>query len=189
MRVSTGTKRRIWTTSDILFRSRPRNIALAPCCPEHASNASRSTDYAVRFFQLDRPDESSGAGDARSRSSAGLDEGVVDRAADRHPKKPAVDAPPGRQEVGEVGQDAGENGADRRGGHRIGVPAVGIAIGALLAVKLGNVDLAVANEILVHQDDAEHRAHRRADDADERRSAPFPRREGIKNEGDIRAAI
>src|SRR5580692_5628278 len=72
-------------------------LALAPCCPEHASNASRSTDYAVRFFQLDRPDESSGAGDARSRSSAGLDEGVVDRAADRHPKKPAVNAPPGRQ--------------------------------------------------------------------------------------------
>ena len=91
-------------------------------------------------------------------------------------KTNAVDAPPGRQDVGEVGQDAGEDGvADRRSGRTALLkfqPFSSIAIEALLAVKLGNVDLAVANEIVVHQDDAEHRAHRRADDADERRRAP-----------------
>ena len=60
---------------------------------------------------------------------------VVDDAGDADAEEPAIDAPPGRQPVGEVGQDRGEDRADAGGDEGIDMPAALEAELAILAVE------------------------------------------------------
>src|SRR5271166_2280142 len=57
--------------SDIFFDRVRATSPLPPCCPERESSASRSTDYAVRRFQLDRPDPTRLNQAARAARGAG----------------------------------------------------------------------------------------------------------------------
>lgn len=110
-------------------------------------------------------------------------------AADPHAEEPAIGGPPGRQQVGEVGQDGREHAADAGGRQRVHVPAAPVAVFAMLVIQRRNIDAALGHQVVVHQDDAQQRSHGGADGVDEVGRAAFPRRERIQHQRDQRRDV
>src|SRR5438093_12549772 len=90
-----------------------------------------------------------------SRSRHEHRQNEIRSASDSYTKKPAVNAPPRRQHVGEVRQDAGEQGANTSGDEGSDVEAAPVPVLAALDVERIDIDLALGDQIIVHQDYAQ----------------------------------
>src|SRR5690606_26837063 len=76
-----------------------------------------------------------------------------------------------------------------RGDQRGKVPAPVVLVGAVLAVQIGDLDLALGDQVVVHQDDAQQRPHDGADGVHEDGSVALPGREGVQAQGDHRRDV